>query len=112
MSKVKVTMMALFAVFAFSAVAVGSASAAWFVGGTELKTSATLTTAAVVDETTKLLVPSVQDLTVECTGSTLDGVSPRIEPSDKGFAASLTFLACKTTKPASGCAIQGEPTSI
>jgi hypothetical protein len=112
MSKIKVTMMALVAVFAFSALVAASASAAWFVGGTELKGSAALSTAAVVHEKTKLLVPSVQDLTVECSGSTLDGVSPRIESSDKGFASKLTFLGCSTIKPTTGCNIESQPQPI
>jgi hypothetical protein len=112
MSKVKVTITVLFAVFALSAVAAASASAAWFVGGTELKAPTGLSTTAAVDATTKLLVPAVEDLTIECSGTTLDGTTARIEPPDKGFAAKLTFLACKTIKPVSTCQIESEPTSI
>jgi hypothetical protein len=112
MSKVKVTAMALVAVFAFSAVAAAAtASAAWFVGGAELKTSAALTTAAAVDEDFKLLVPAVEDLTIECTGTTLDGIGPRIEGTDKSFASSLKILGCKTIKPL-GCPIEAQPVTI
>jgi hypothetical protein len=106
MSRVKVTMMALFAVVALSAIAAGSASANWFVGGAELKTSAPLATTAKVDEFTKLLVPSLSDLTIECTGATLNGTAPEIVgPGATGKAAALEFKSCATTKPATGCAL-------
>jgi hypothetical protein len=112
MSRVKVTAMALFAVIAMSAVAVSSASAEWLVSGKALSGTAPLTTAAVVDAKTKLLVPSVEDLTIECAGSTLDGVEPRIEGTDRGFASSLTFLACSTINPATNCKIESQPVGI
>jgi len=106
MSRIKIVVPILFAVFAVSAMAVSSASAEWLVGGTKLVGSAALATTALVDEPTKLLVPTIQDLTIECTGEVLDGENPRIEAPDKGFASSLKFLACNTTKPASGCALE------
>ena len=112
MSRVKVTAMVLFAVIAVSAIAVSYASAEWLVGGKTLTTAAALSTTALVDEKTKLLVPTVEDLTIECAGETLDGENPRIEPSDKGFASKLTFLACSTIKPMSGCNIASQPASI
>jgi len=98
-------MMALFAVLAFSAMAAGSASASWFVGGTELKTSAKLSTTAVVDEPTTLSVPAL-GLSVLCKGGVLDGVSPEIIAGETGKAASLKFLSCNTTVPATGCALE------
>jgi len=106
MSRVKVMMMALFAVFAVSAAAVSSASAVWLVNGTTLVGSAPLATTAVVDEATKLLVPTLGDLTVVCSGSTLDGAKPEITAGDTGKAESLRFLACNTTHPATGCALK------
>jgi hypothetical protein len=73
---------------------------------------AALTTAAVTDGTIKILVPSVEDLTIECAGSRLDSENLQIEDVDKGFASKLTFLACSTTKPATGCALENQPTAI
>lgn len=97
---------------ALNALVAASASAEWLVGGKALSTAAALATTALVDEKTKLLMPSVEDLTIECAGETLDGVEPRIEPPDKSFASKLTFLGCSTVKPATGCALQGQPTAI
>ena len=100
MSKVKLTIAALAAVIALSAVTAVSASADWFVNGAKLTTSAALSTTAAVDQTTKLLVPSVGDLTIECSGTTLDGINPEIKNPDRGFAAALRFLTCNTVTPA------------
>jgi hypothetical protein len=99
MSRFKVMFVALLAVAAVSVVAVSSASAIWMVGGTNFHGTANLATTAVVHEATKLLVPSLEDLTITCSGSSLDGSEPRIEALDKGFAKSLTFLTCNTGKP-------------
>jgi hypothetical protein len=112
MSKVKVAAMVLFAVFAMSAIAASSASAEWLIGGTALTGTAALATTALVDEKTKLLVPAVEDLTIECAGETLDGENPTLIAPDKGFATSLKFLGCSSVKPASGCAIESQPTAI
>jgi hypothetical protein len=112
MSRVKVTAMSLFAVIALSVVAVSSASAEWLVGGKALgTTTAALTTSALVDEKTKLLVPAIEDLTIECKGETLDGENPRIEGADKGFASKLTFLECSTVKPGE-CRLEPETKPI
>jgi len=99
------TVIALLAVLALSAAVAGSASANWFVGGTELKTSAALATTTVVDEPSTLLVPTLS-LSIVCSGKTLDGTSPEIIAGNIGKAASLKFLECNTTKPATGCALE------
>jgi hypothetical protein len=112
MSKVKVAAAALFVVFAMSVIAVNSASAEWLIGGTALTGTAALLSTALVDEKTKLLVPSLEDLTLECVGETLDGENPTLIAPDKGFASKLTFLGCSTVKPASGCAIEAQPVGI
>ena len=106
MSRIRVMILALSAALALSAVAISSASAVWLVNGTTLVSSAALTTAAVVDEPSKLLVPSLGDLTIECTGSRLDETKPEIIVGDTGKAESLKFLTCNTTHPASGCALE------
>jgi hypothetical protein len=110
MSRFKVLFMVLFAVAAVSVVAVSSASAVWMVGGTNLATNAALATTAVVHEPTKLLVPSLEHLTITCTGASLDGVEPRIEPGNKGFAKALTFLVCNSSK--ANCALEKTNQSI
>jgi len=92
-------------VIAFSAVGVASASADWFVGGALLKSSAALSTTAVVDAPTTLLVPAL-GLSVVCSGGTLDGTNPEIITGDTGKAKALTFLSCNTTKPEKGCALE------
>jgi hypothetical protein len=92
---------------AFSALGAVSASASWFVGGTELKTSAQLATAAVIDEIPTLLVPAVSDLALTCTGGTLDNASPEIIAGNSVKAQALKFLGCEVTNPAKGCALEG-----
>lgn len=111
MSRVKITMLTLFATLAFSVVAVASASAGWFVGGAELKTSAALSTTAIVHQAQTLLVPALK-LSIVCSGKSLDGVSPEIIAGSTGKAASLKFLECNTTAPATGCALEKANESI
>lgn len=106
MSRVKVVLSTFCAVVSLGALAAGSASANWFVNGTELKATAALSTAAKEDESVKFSVPTF-GLTVECAGATFDAVSPLIVgPGGTGGASSLKFLSCNTTKPASGCALE------
>jgi hypothetical protein len=112
MRTIKTIATALVAAGALNALITASASAGWFVGGTELKTSAAIATTAVVDEKIKFLAPAVIDLTIECAGSTLDSENGKIEGTDKSFASKLTFLACSTVKPATGCAIESQPVGI
>jgi hypothetical protein len=107
MSKVKATLSVCVVVASFSAVASGPAFANWFVNGAELKSSAGVSTTAKVDEFVRFLVPALSDLTVECSGATFDATSPEIVgPGASGKAASVRFLSCNTTKPATGCALQ------
>jgi hypothetical protein len=90
---------------AFSAWGTASASAGWFVGGTQLTTSARLATAEVVDEIPTVLVPSL-NLAVTCNGGTFDNASPEIIAGNSVKAQALTFLECKTITPPA-CELEG-----
>ena len=95
MSKVKVTLSVLVALFALSAIASASASAAgWMVSGTELSGSTSLATTAKTDKAAKLKAAGV---TIECTGTNLEGTSPVITAPNTGSATSLTFTECEST---------------
>jgi hypothetical protein len=90
----------------FSALGAASASANWFVGGTELKTSAILATAEVVDEIPVILVPSLNDLAATCSGGgTLNNSSPEIIAGNSVKAEALIFLGCNVTNPPTGCSL-------
>jgi prolyl oligopeptidase PreP (S9A serine peptidase family) len=96
MSKAKMIIPTLIAVVAFSALASASASAAtagWMVGGTLLSGSEALATTAAVDENGKLLASGI---TIECKGSTLNGVAPEIKSPNTGSATSLIFTQCQS----------------
>jgi|ERR1700722_76970 len=111
MFRVKVVLMALAAtVIVPSALGTASASANWFIGGTELVTSASLSTVAVVDEATTLLVPALS-LSVVCGGD-IDELKIVIEPPHLELIESRRFLLCNTTKPATGCALAEKNQSI
>ena len=106
MPRVKIVLSTFCAIATLCAIAAGSASANWFVNGTELKATAALSTAAKEDESVKFSVPTLS-LAVECAGATFDAVSPQIVgPGATGRAAALQFLSCNTTKPSSGCALE------
>lgn len=113
MFKTRLTMVVLCGALAFSAVAASSAWAGWFIEGEELPTGskAALASTAKVDEVSTLLVPAL-GLSLLCSGSTLDGLLPEIVGVNSLKAAALTFLACSTTKPTSGCALQKSKQSI
>jgi hypothetical protein len=105
MSKVKMIVTTLIAVFAFSALASASASAStagWMVGGTQLTTAAALATTAKVDEKGTLEVP-LDAITIECKSSVLTGLEPKIESGTMGSAGSLIFKECAST--AASCTI-------
>lgn len=87
----------------------GSASAGWFVEGSELTGSAALATTAAVDEAFKLEVPSVAT-TVKCSGSTLSSTSPEIVAPSRIAMASITFSSCKT-EGTGGCTLAAETIS-
>jgi hypothetical protein len=100
MSRLRVVLMVVGVVAAFSSLSVASASAGWLVNGTSLGDgSAALSTQALVDSFTTLLVPALT-LSIQCKGHFLDGVAPQIFGLDRGFASSLTFLECQTVTPA------------
>jgi hypothetical protein len=104
MSRLKALSVALLAATAVSVVAVSSASAIWMVGGTNFHGTAALATTAVVHEPARLLVPSLEHLTITCSGSLLDAEEPRIEALDKIFARALRFLSCNTNRV--NCALE------
>ena len=109
MSRIKITVMALFAVVALSAMIASSASAAgWHVNGTELgkNSKQALTTAATVDTAATLsIVTKSETIQIKCSGATLNGTSPEIIGTNEGMAKALTFTGCATTKPATKCAL-------
>jgi hypothetical protein len=105
MSKIRVVMMVLGAVAALSALSASSASAGWLINGTSLGDgSAALSTQALVDQESTLLVPTL-NLAIKCNGHFLDELKPQIFGLDRGFAAALTFLGCNTVTPA-GCELE------
>jgi hypothetical protein len=100
MSRIKVVMMVFGVVVALSALGASSASAGWLINGTSLGDgSAALSTQALVDANTTLLVPAV-GLAIQCTGHFLDGLKPQIFGLDRGYAEQLKFLGCETLTPA------------
>jgi hypothetical protein len=111
MFKTKMIITAIIATFAVTAMAAASASAAtagWMVGGTQLVGSAALATTAAVDERGFLSGGGVE---LECTGTTLKGVLPAIEASNKGSASSLTFTGC-SAKTKNCTLASGEVTTV
>jgi hypothetical protein len=112
-SRVGIAVAALLAAVALSAVAVGSASADWFINGTKLVGSAELATTAKVDTdlTLRVAAPGGGGVKVLCTGS-LDSSEPLIDSTNAFSIKTLTFLGCSTIEPATKCALQGQPTSI
>jgi hypothetical protein len=113
-SRIATFAVALFAVVALSAIAVGSASAdEWFIGGAKLAAgqSAALATTAPVDEFAKLRInpgSATTEVALECTGANLIGGEAYISGGTSGMAKSLTFEKCKVTKPATGCELEPE----
>jgi len=84
------------AVLAVSAVASASALAAtpgWMVAGTNITAATPLATTAKTDENAVLKSAAG---TIECSGETLNGVSPQIEPGTTGMgsATKLEFTGC------------------
>jgi hypothetical protein len=104
MSRAKIITIINLIACAVSALGVTSASASWFVGGTQLTTSARIATAEAVDEIPRILVPA-DELAFTCSGGTFDNVSPEIIAGNSVKAQALHFLGCETIHPASGCAL-------
>ena len=113
MFRIRPIIVALCGALTLSAIAADSASAGWFLEGEELAagSKAALATTAKVDANSTLLVPGL-GLSVVCGGSTLDDTSLEIIGANAAKAASLTFLGCNTTAPASGCALEEKNESI
>ena len=107
----------LFAAVMLSAIAVGSASAdEWFVENAKLAAgkSAALATDAPVDQFAKMRVQpgSASELQIECTGANLIGEGAYISGGTGGMFKSLIFEKCSIVKPATKCALEGQPTTI
>jgi len=101
MSKAKMIITTLIAVFALGALASASASAAtagWMVNGTLLSGSTPLATTAKVDQS-GFLKSSAANVELECSGTTLNGVAPEITSPSKGSASSLIFTSCIALSP-------------
>lgn len=100
-------MMVLIAAVALSFLGTASASANWFIGGEELKTSAALSATAAVDQSPTFLVPAL-GVTIECSGSfnhwELGGISHNITRYLSVFR--IRLLGCSITHPLSGCKTQ------
>jgi hypothetical protein len=79
---------------AVCALAAQSASAAWYVAGTELAGSAAIATTATVAEPIKLKAGGV---TVECSASSATITGGEIKASNKIAANSIAFKECKST---------------
>ena len=105
MSRVKLIVSMFVAVAALGALA-SSASAVTvgcMVGGTLLQGLELLATTAKVDKNAKLTTGSV---VIECTGETLNGVTPMLTAPNSGSAGSLEFTKCKPTE--GKCTIESE----
>ena len=70
------------------------ASAGWMVNGSTLAGSKALATTAHVDGVWKFKSAGVQ---MECSGSTISGVSPQIIAPESGTATTITFSECEMT---------------
>jgi len=103
MSKAKLMVAAFFAVLALGALASSTASAAtvgWLVNGTLLtgtQTAAIATTAFVDEKGILAFGEGEGEVKITCSSSTLGGVSPQIEATNKGSASSLIFEGCEST---------------
>lgn len=79
------------ALLAYGLSMAGTASANWLVGGTELASTAALSTTAAVDEHVVLKAAGV---TVKCEGATLNAVAPEIVAPTSMVASSISFSEC------------------
>jgi hypothetical protein len=117
-SRIGIIAVTLFAAMALSAIAVSTASAdEWFVEGAKLAAgkSAALATNAPVDQFAKLAINpggGSTEVAVECTGANLKGEEAYISSGTGGMAKSLVFEKCSVTKPTTGCALEGQPTTV
>jgi len=79
-----------------------SASAGWFIEGSELTGTAALATKETVTEAFKLTAVSV---TVECTASTVNATGSELQAPNLILATSLIFNECKAGPAESGCSL-------
>jgi hypothetical protein len=109
MSRANLLVAASFAVFALSALASATASAAggWDVNGSLLVGSAALASPAKVLEHGKLEIPNA-GINVECTSTELGLTEAFIVHPDELRIKSVTFKSCQATAP---CTIPGEAIS-
>ncbi len=103
---------AIFAIFlvtlAFATVDSSSASAGWFVGGTELKGSAALATTAQIQTASILTIPKLKgEITCE---QAMALAAAAILAGQPEIAALLIFLFC--TSPAQGCPLNPATATI
>jgi hypothetical protein len=115
MFKVRLAIVALFGALTLSAVAASSASAGWFIEGAALASGskAALTSTAKIDTNPVLAVSAGSSkVKVECGGSLLHASEPNLIGTETLKAKSITFEGCKVTEPTTGCALEGQPTTI
>jgi hypothetical protein len=116
MFKMRLTMVAFLGVLGLTGVAASSASAGWFIEGEELASGskAALASTAKVDTAPVLTIlpGSPSKVKVECGGSLLRTSEPNIIGTETLKAKSITFEGCKVTEPTTGCALEGQPTTI
>jgi hypothetical protein len=115
--KTSILAAALLAALTLSAVAAGTATAdEWFIEGAKLAAgkSAAIATAAPVDEFAKLRIQpgSASEVEVECTGANVIASEAYISSGTGGMAKAVTFEKCSIVKPTTGCALEGQPTTI
>jgi hypothetical protein len=106
MARLKMMVVPFLVAVAFGAVGLASASAAeagWMVNATLLKGTAAVGATAKVEQFSKL---TSSGLTIECTGSTLNGVAGRIESPNKASVTTLEFTGCGTV-PSTVCQLEG-----
>lgn len=99
------------AMLILSTLGAASASAGWFISGTELKTSAALSTAEVVDEIPIILVPAIK-IAMVCSGGTLIDTNAEIIASSTLEAKGFALLGCNITEPENGCSLQERNATI
>jgi hypothetical protein len=98
MPRLRMSLVALFAVAAISVVAVSSASAVWMVGGTNLSGSVAGATTGVAEEHITLLVPSLEHLTILCPSQALVDIREWIILPTIVRISRFTFLGCNSSK--------------
>jgi hypothetical protein len=113
MFKIRLTIVALFGVLTLSAVAASSATAGWFIEGEASGSKAALASTAKIDTAPVLAVSAGSSkVKVECGGSLLHASEANLIGTESLKAKSVSFEGCKVTEPTTGCALEGQPTTI